>query len=89
MSLATDELPQAPRADDAPTQRATRCAVAKMIANGARFTLKKHDSGNLGFTYQVLPGGDRARCREIINRMKALPSGGWAAFVAALEGECR
>jgi len=61
-----------------------KLAVVEMAANGAVFTLRHRENGNLDFLWELPRGGDRSRCRVIIAEAKRQSAPFWQAFVDAI-----
>src|ERR1700691_5052361 len=73
-----------------PAMTAARHFVEEMVASGAVFTILRREGRQDSFVYELRPGADRARCRNIVADVKASGStSGFTAAIAKLEEQRR
>lgn len=66
-------------------QEAARRAVREMLANGAQFKILRRESREDSFIYELPAGGDRAKCRAIIEHAKSGGGAYWNAFFGSIK----
>jgi hypothetical protein len=65
-------------------QAAAHRAVREMLANGARFKILRREGREDSFIYELPDGGDRERCRAVVQDAKERGGAYWRAFFGSI-----